>query len=305
MTRTDNLVITNHYDNVLAPTFFTESISGRVFDSNAGYVDVSTQTAPYSAPWGPLYFATSTQSFPDWGIIVLNGATSSMRITSLGVNLAKFEVDTNGDGTVDNTARMQWSDFNTAVGADLADSDGDGMHNSWETSFGLNPNNAADAAVDSDGDGFSNITEYLAGSNPATNGSVPAPVRHVWVTGVRDLAYDATSGQIDVFVGSTGNGVLLDPVTGELGAAFTGVAEPNGAGNTTITDGSITYTLAPTAAPTIWTLSSSTGASLSITIAGTNPGSLIRYGAHGLAFRTNGASGPGYVYLVESTQLVP
>ena len=305
MTRTDNLVITNHYDNVLAPTFFTESISGRVYDSIAGYVDVSTQTAPYTAPWGPLYFATSTQSFPDWGIIVLNGATSSMRITSLGVSLAKLEVDTNGDGNVDNTARMQWGQFNTPVGADLADSDGDGMHNSWETAFGLNPNSGADATVDSDGDGFSNLTEYLAGSSPATNGSVPDPVRHLWVTGVRDLAYDAASGQIDVFVGPTGSGVQLNPVTGELGVAFSGVAEPNGTGNTSITDAGVTYTLAPTAVPTVWTLSSSTGASLSITIAGTNPGSLIRYGAHGLAFRTNGASGPGYVYLVESTQLVP
>ena len=58
--------------------------------------------------------------------------------------------------------------------------------------------------------------------------------------------------------------------------------------------------------PTTWTITSSTGATLTInSVAGTNPGSLIRYGAHGLAFITDGASSPGYIYLVESTALVP
>ena len=304
-TRTQDLVVTNVYDDVTSPSFFTESVSGRVFDGTQGYVDVSTQTAPFTDPWGPLYFATSSQSFPDWGIITLTGATSSVKITSFGVNVAKLEVDSNGDGIVDNTAHLPWSDFNTAVGADLADSDGDGMHNSFETFYGLNPNSNADKNTDADGDGASNFTEYLAGSSPATNGSVPSPVRHLWVTGNHDLAVDA-NGQIQVFIGS-GSGVLLDPVTLELGPTFSGVAEPNTTNQTSVTDAQgRTFTLTPTAVPTSWTITSSTGGTLTITnIAGTNPGSLIRYGAHGLAFRTVGASGPGYVYLVESTALVP
>ena len=306
-TRTQDLVVTNTYDDVSSPTFFTESITGRVFDATSGYVDVSTQTAPFKAPWGPLYFATSTQSFPDWGIITLTGATSSVKITSFGGNMAKLEVDTNNDGTIENTARMPWSDFNTAVGADLADNDGDGMHNSFETFYGLNPNSAADKDTDADGDGFSNYVEYLAGSNPATNGSVPAPVRHLWVTGNRDLAVDP-SGQLQVFVGATGSGILLDPVTLELGTAFSGVTEPNTSSQTTtVADAQgRTFTLTPTADPTNWTITSSTGATFSVTsVAGTNPGSMIRYGAHGIAFRTVGASGAGYIYLVESTALVP
>ena len=308
MTRVDNLVIVNHYDNVLAKTFFTESINGHVCDGTMGCVDVSTQTAPFTDPWGPLYFSTTTQSFPDWGIITLTGTTSTAKITSMGIDLAKVEVDSNGDGTVDNTARLPWSAFNTAIGSDLADNDGDGMHNSWETFYNLNSNSAADKNTDADSDGFSNWVEYLAGSSPATNGSVPSAVRHLWVTGNRDLAFDAASGQIQVFVGGTGSGVLLDPVTRELGAAFSGATEPNGSGNTTTApdaQGRV-FTLTPTAVPTTYTLTSSTGASLTITgVAGSNPGSLIRYGAHGLAFRTVGASGPGYIYLVESTALVP
>ncbi len=48
-------------------------------------------------------------------------------------------------------------------GAPLAtsrdDTDGDGLPDVWEVRYGLNPNNAADAAQDSDGDGLDNLTE--------------------------------------------------------------------------------------------------------------------------------------------------
>jgi hypothetical protein len=306
MTRTENLRIVNAFESVTAPTFFTQSIDGRLCHDQRGCVNITTSTANFTAPWGPLYFATRAQSFPDWGIINLAAATGRVRITSLGADLAKIEVDANGDGTFENSARLRWAEFGTALGANLADTDGDGMHDSWETAYGLNPN-VNDAAGDADGDGYSNLTEYLAGTNPATNGSVPSPVRHLWVTNVSDLAYDATSGQIDVFVNSATSGVLLNPVTAELGAPFPSTtAVPSGPGNRTVIDNGVTYTLAPTTSPTTWTLTSSTGGTLTISgVAGTNAGSLIRYGARGLAFRTVGASSPGYIYLVESRQLIP
>ena len=307
--QTQNLQIVNIFDTVTAPTFFTESITGRVFDGTQGFVDVSTSTAPFTSPWGPLYFATRAQSFPDWGIIDLTGATGSARITSMGVDVAKIEVDANGDGIFENKARMRWSDLGTALGSNLADTDGDGMHDSWEVAMGLNPNDPSDANGDADSDGYTNLTEYLNGSAANTNGSVPEPVHHLWVTDNRDLAVDAATGMIQIFVGPTGSGVLLDPTTRELGASFSGVAEPNGASNrTTAPDAQgRTFTLAPTASPTAWTLTNnSTGAVITITsVAGTDPGSLIRYGTRGLAFRTVGASGPGYVYLVESRTLIP
>lgn len=47
-----------------------------------------------------------------------------------------------------------------------ADTDGDGMPDSWETTYGLNPNSAADASLDPDGDGFTNLQEYQNGTNP-------------------------------------------------------------------------------------------------------------------------------------------
>lgn len=47
-----------------------------------------------------------------------------------------------------------------------SDTDSDGMPNSWETTYGLDPNSDADKNTDLDGDGFSNYLEYLAGTIP-------------------------------------------------------------------------------------------------------------------------------------------
>ena len=49
------------------------------------------------------------------------------------------------------------------------DTDGDGIHDAYETANGLNPNNAADANQDYDGDGISNKNEYLGGTNPRSD----------------------------------------------------------------------------------------------------------------------------------------
>ena len=52
------------------------------------------------------------------------------------------------------------------------DTDGDGMPDAWETQYGFNPNNPADAALDFDGDGMTNLQEYLAGTDPKVAGSL-------------------------------------------------------------------------------------------------------------------------------------
>lgn len=76
----------------------------------------------------------------------------------------------------------------------LGDADGDGLPDSWETAYGLNPASAADAAADSDHDGVSNRDEYLAGTNPA-QASSRLEIDTLLVDGTARLTFPAISNK--------------------------------------------------------------------------------------------------------------
>lgn len=54
----------------------------------------------------------------------------------------------------------------TAAHATPTDADRDGMLNSWEIKYKLNPRNVKDARADADRDGLSNAAEYVLKLNP-------------------------------------------------------------------------------------------------------------------------------------------
>ncbi len=56
-----------------------------------------------------------------------------------------------------------------------ADSDDDGMPDSWETARALDPNDPTDASLDRDSDGYTNIEEYINGIGGAAAAPPPPP----------------------------------------------------------------------------------------------------------------------------------
>jgi hypothetical protein len=105
------------------------------------------------------------------------------------------------DGTGAALARVSAEDYGNdpanwqAVSTAPADSDSDGMPDSWEVAYGFNPNDPDDAALDADGDGLSNLQEYQAGTHPRNAESVlrlditPAGQAMLQFQGVAGKAY--------------------------------------------------------------------------------------------------------------------
>ena len=70
-----------------------------------------------------------------------------------------------------------------SAGTPPADSDRDGMPDSWETSKGLNPNDSSDTSRDADGDGYTNIEEYINELADSTSKDNDVSVTGVDITG--------------------------------------------------------------------------------------------------------------------------
>lgn len=227
MTKSENLVFIDVYNDLFSPSSYTESMSGRVFDSVHGFVDIITNT--------PLVFSTVTQLFPGSGELQLTGGSNRrIRATAGSATVVDLVLDLDSNGSFEIRARLLWSGLSEAMGTDLSDTDGDGMHNSWETAFGLNPS-VDDRAGDADSDGFNNLAEYQAGTNPNVADATlppppnPGPLPPGPVTGLQvvlanntDIVYDSGTGRIYAAVkaavsGSPGSVVPINPATGALG----------------------------------------------------------------------------------------
>jgi hypothetical protein len=90
------------------------------------------------------------------------------------------DTDTDGDGILNEQDAFpndpsEWTDTDgDGIGNNAdADDDGDSMSDQWETFFGLDSLDPADAGSDGDADGVSNLGEWLAGTNPRDDLGLP------------------------------------------------------------------------------------------------------------------------------------
>jgi len=69
------------------------------------------------------------------------------------------------------------------------DRDSDGMPNDWETQYGLNPLNPADAAGDLDNDGFTNLEEFKFETRPNDAQDRPPWTAKLYLTQIKPLKF--------------------------------------------------------------------------------------------------------------------
>ena len=72
-------------------------------------------------------------------------------------------------------------DYSVPLGGD--DTDGDGMPDAWESTFGLDPQDPQDALGDLDDDGLSNVSEYLREAWLAVEAEAEEEAREPWDVG--------------------------------------------------------------------------------------------------------------------------
>jgi len=163
MLKFENLIDEDvYYPYVLSPTSYTQTLKGRVYDSTHGYVDVLTPVI------SPLGYSSMEQMYPDSGVLVLTGVPGNLRLVAESATHVAISLDSDGDQVFETGVTLLWNEIGEPIADDIGDNDGDGMHNSWETTYGLNPDDPNDALLDSDEDGVSNHQEYLDRTHPTS-----------------------------------------------------------------------------------------------------------------------------------------
>lgn len=172
ITKLEDFVVSHSCENA-----YENLVNGRVYASDFGYADITTIT-----PFEDLFSSPTTNEFsPSYtvGTIKVVGRSGSVATLELvtqelyvdgiidyPLNSIFLSVDSEGDGEPNSVGRFTVFQFYHGVGEDLSDSDGDGMIDSWEVFYGLDPLDGSDAELDMDNDGYSNAIEYAYLGNP-------------------------------------------------------------------------------------------------------------------------------------------
>ncbi len=163
---------------------------------------VETPIAQTVVVGGQVSLSVSANGFPppftfEWRI---GSAVIASNVTDQPYSIYNFTASPT-PGTVSYRAvvrnRALPSGRATAVTAvtTLADGDGDGIPDDWETRYGFNAGSAADRSADSDGDGMTNWEEYQAGTDPTNALSLLKFESMIWTNGSLRLSYQSMSNR--------------------------------------------------------------------------------------------------------------
>ncbi len=134
-------------------------------DGGRAVIPVARVNTPFEA-W-PIPQETAEKAFAS--VLAKVGATLPKRdsVDARVVEMVRTGNVGKGNGIINNPDEVGGYPNLTFNPADVpADTDNDGMPDTWETTHKLDPKNPADGSLDSDGDGYTNVEEFLNGTNP-------------------------------------------------------------------------------------------------------------------------------------------
>jgi hypothetical protein len=123
----------------------------------------------------PVYPVNTTDALTAYNRVLAEAGASLPKRDAVDQRVANTVRNGTG-GIIDSQSQVGgWPALDPGI--PLADADVDGMPDSWEIKYGLNPNNFSDNVIDTDNDGYLNIEEYLNSTIPAhiVPSSTPPP----------------------------------------------------------------------------------------------------------------------------------